>query len=542
VKADDDSNELRRSLRLLQRRLAWVIIPAVLASVAAYFLSGLREDQFRATADVRVVDPTAGSVIGEQSSAATGLREVTTQVEVASSPGVRAAADERVGESTAAQVTDITISAVEDSDLIRITATATSAEAAAAAANGLAEVYVEIRGREITDRFAATATDYRAKATELDQQADLANLALSSEPPDSVEAERLRTQRADLERQSREFDASAREYELEAALRADAISIVNPAAVPEGPFAPAPVRDAALAGLLTAVAAVGVVFLLDRLDRKVRTKDDLRQIPDAPPVLGVVPDLTARRRGGGRSSEGPTDPDTILTSGSAQAEAFRRLRSAVWLEVTRNKALSLVITSSKPSEGKSLVSANLAVSLALSGVRVALVSADLRAPRAGTYFGVDETGPGLTDVLSGTSRLADVARSIRIDDHTVTFIPAGSPPFDPGMLLGSEQMAKVLNELEEGGCELVLLDSAPVGPVGDTIDLARNVDGALVVVRSGEAVIDHVADVVDRIRETDTPVAGFVLNGVDRSDETYGYGYGYGYGSTDSARPRRSRR
>jgi len=217
-------------------------VPALLAGAATFVLSGLRDEQFRTAADVRVVDPSAGTVVGEQVSAATGLREVTTQVEVASSANVRAAADEQMGPDAAAAVSSIDVAAVDDSDLIRITATATNASAAAAAANALAEVYVKSRSDEITERYTAAAVDLRAKAEEIKQQADLLSLALTNEPPDSLEAERLRTQRAELERQSREFDSSAREYELEAALRADTISIVNPAAVPESPFAPVPLR------------------------------------------------------------------------------------------------------------------------------------------------------------------------------------------------------------------------------------------------------------------------------------------------------------
>jgi capsular exopolysaccharide synthesis family protein len=256
---------------------------------------------------------------------------------------------------------------------------------------------------------------------------------------------------------------------------------------------------------------------------------------DPPPLIGIVPDL--RQRTGRRRPA--TDPDAIVIAGSPQAEAFRKLRSSVWQQSLRGDVSSVLVTSAQPSEGKSLVSANLAVSLALSGVRVALVSADLRAPRVGSFFQVDETEPGLTDVLAGTADLESVIRTISVGEATLSLLPAGPAPFDPGVLLGSDVMREVITSIESAGAELVVLDSAPIGPVGDTIDLARNVDAAIVVVRSRSARIDQVEQAVSDVRDTQTPVLGLVLNGVSGADDGYGYGagkYGYGYGATGTAR------
>jgi capsular exopolysaccharide synthesis family protein len=520
---------------LIRRRLAWILVPAIIAGVATYVLSGLRSEQYRAETDVRVVDPSAGTVLEGPASSGNSLREVTTQVEVAGSPTVRAAADERMGPETASRVGSIEVAPVVDSDLIRITATASTAEAAAAAANALAESFTTARAGEITAAYTETAEEYRIKAQELKEQIDLTTLALADVAPDSPDADRLRDDRADLEDQAREFAASAREYELEATLRSEAITVVNPATVPPGPFAPAPLRDALLAALLTALAAIAVVFLADRLDQRVRTSEDLDRMDDPPPLIGIVPDL--RQRTGRRRPA--TDPDAIVIAGSPQAEAFRKLRSSVWQQSLRGDVSSVLVTSAQPSEGKSLVSANLAVSLALSGVRVALVSADLRAPRVGSFFQVDETEPGLTDVLAGTADLESVIRTISVGEATLSLLPAGPAPFDPGVLLGSDVMREVITSIESAGAELVVLDSAPIGPVGDTIDLARNVDAAIVVVRSRSARIDQVEQAVSDVRDTQTPVLGLVLNGVSGADDGYGYGagkYGYGYGATGTAR------
>ena len=534
---NESSSDLRRSLLLLRRRLVWILVPALIAGGATYVLSSLRQDQFSATADVRVVDPTAGGAVRGAGGAFNAMREVATQVEVAGSPRVRAAADERMGAQNASLVTSVAVASIEDSDLIRFTATSTTADSAAAGANAAAETYVELRTTEIRDQYAASAEEFRAKATELQEQVNLLTVAISEQPPDSPQAEQFRQDRAEIEDQAREFSSSAREYEVEAALRSDSVAVVSPATVPSGPFAPVPLRDAVLAALLTALAAVAVIFLADRLDRRVRSTEDLDRIHDAPPLLGIVPDLRSRSR---RAKGQPSDPDAIVTAGSAQAEAFRKLRSAVWLTALRSDVSSLLVTSSVASEGKSMVSANLAASLALSGVRVALVSADLRRARVGSYFDVDESGPGLSDVLSGEVDLDSVLQTVHVDNASLTFVPAGAPPFDPGMALGSSIMRDVVTALEAGGAEVVIIDSAPVGPVGDTVDLARNVDAALVVVRSRVARIDQVQHAVEDLRSTQTPVVGVVLNDVAHGDDRYGYGYGrygygYGYGSTGPA-------
>ena len=142
-------------------------------------------------------------------------------------------------------------------------------------------------------------------------------------------------------------------------------------------------------------------------------------------------------------------------------------------------------------------------------------------------------------MLAGTADLDSVTRTISVGDTTLTVVPAGPAPFDPGMLLGSSVMRDVVTALEASGAELVLLDSAPVGPVGDTVDLARNVDAALLVVRSRVARVDQAEHAVDDIRGTQTPILGIVLNAVSDADDRYGYGYGrygYGYGASGPTR------
>jgi len=136
-----------------------------------------------------------------------------------------------------------------------------------------------------------------------------------------------------------------------------------------------------------------------------------------------------------------------------------------------------------------------------------------------------------------------VTRAISVGDTSMKFIPSGSPPFDPGMVLGSVAMKNVVSELVTGGAEIVLIDSAPVEPVGDTVDLVRNADAALFVVRAHSSTGDRVGAALDSIGATGTPVMGIVLNALRTADlasgSAYGYGYGYGagYGSAPAERP-----
>jgi len=196
------------------------------------------------------------------------------------------------------------------------------------------------------------------------------------------------------------------------------------------------------------------------------------------------------------------------------------------------------------SEGKSTTAANLAVTMARAGKRVALVDLDLRRPYLHRFF---ELGgrPGVTNVALGDASLEDALASIDLDEaigelHVLT---TGPLPPDPGEFVGTHQLREILTRLREG-FDAVVIDSPPLLRVGDAMRLTSYVDGLVVVTqlnlvrRRMLTELKHLLDAIPARK------LGFVVAGAQREDGGgYGYGYGYGYGHEAAAQePAGSRR
>jgi capsular exopolysaccharide synthesis family protein len=171
-----------------------------------------------------------------------------------------------------------------------------------------------------------------------------------------------------------------------------------------------------------------------------------------------------------------------LAPKSLAAEQYRALRTRLALAEGAGALRTVLITSPQKGEGKSVTSANLALTMAQElQRRVVLVEADLRKPSLQHFFGLP-SGAGLADYLSGAAELKDIMKFL--PEHNLTIIPAGSMPMNPAELLGSTAMRRMLDHLRTR-FDRVILDTPPVLPLADVAILAPLVDGALMVVRAG---------------------------------------------------------
>lgn len=200
-------------------------------------------------------------------------------------------------------------------------------------------------------------------------------------------------------------------------------------------------------------------------------------------------------------------------------EAFRTLRTNLMTRLPEDQKL-LLVTSSRPREGKSTVAANLACSIAALGKSVLLVDADLRRPRLHDFFGVDNR-LGLGDILSNGRALDDVLERVPEGPYLVT---SGLPPLDPQALLTSDRFDALLDQVR-GRFDVVLFDSAPFLAVADTSLIVPRVDGIVFVLRYGLVTESEAIRTKIRLDAAGTPVVGAVLNAFEATEPDYYHPY-----------------
>ena len=186
--------------------------------------------------------------------------------------------------------------------------------------------------------------------------------------------------------------------------------------------------------------------------------------------------------------------------------------------------IKLTVLSTKGGVGKTTLTANLGALLADMGLRVLLIDADLRNPQCHELLAV-ANHEGLTEILTGQRRFDEVIRPTSIDG--LACLTSGSTPPNPGRLLGSQTMTDLLLHLK-GSYDCILIDSAPVMPVTDTLHLVSMVDGVLLVVgpRIPKQRVRHVCS---RLNQLHAPLLGIVLNQVDISTHRSAADYYYPY-------------
>ena len=276
--------------------------------------------------------------------------------------------------------------------------------------------------------------------------------------------------------------------------------------------------------LLGLILPIGIIYLKDLLDTKIKTKEEVQRT--GLPFIGQIPTSD--------SSE-----TLVATPGnrSAVSEAFRMLRTNMSFlirqkEVTGGKVI--FSTSTIAGEGKTFTALNLANSLALSGKKVILLGLDLRAPKISDYL-VERNENGVSDFIVNESMSIESIIRKGKGDVQFDYILSGSIPPNPSELLLSERLGEVFDFLKTQ-YEYIVVDTAPVGLVVDTISILDHADALLYVVRANYLDKNALEIPVKLAKDKELKNIALVLNGVKMSNRTYGtYGYGYGYGHTEKS-------
>ncbi|MBN8550537.1 MAG: polysaccharide biosynthesis tyrosine autokinase [Deltaproteobacteria bacterium] len=320
------------------------------------------------------------------------------------------------------------------------------------------------------------------------------------------------------------------------------VSIVDYASVPKSPSFPRK-KLVVLVGLLVGIGAgLTLGFLINYLDNTIRTPEQLAD-QLALPSLGVVPSFALENLpsvpGGPEQARGAStrpglgkeiirieESDSAMplvyvqAPKSLAAEAYRTIRTGILMSRAGEPPRTILVSSAQSSEGKTTSSVNLAACLASAGGRVVLIDADLRRPSICKHFGLDPHLPGLVEVITGQRALHEVYLKEKI--RRVTLIPSGAIPPNPAELLGSLEMASLIDQLASE-FDYVLIDSPPVLPVTDSVILSRYVDGVVLVIKGASTPRRVVTDARNRLKAVGANILGAVLNDVDVTGGDYYY-------------------
>ena len=311
-----------------------------------------------------------------------------------------------------------------------------------------------------------------------------------------------------------------KETSLTEGLEFNNIRVIDHAEVPIRPVSPKKLQNMVLALIVGILGGCALAFFLEYLDDSIKNSDDVERLIGLP-FLGPIPSVDAQ------------DMKSLYTVAHDQpklpvSEAFRGLRTAVLFSASSDRELkSIMVTSSGPSEGKSTIALNLAITMAHGGKKVLLVDCDLRKPTLHKIFGLSDRS-GLSNlIVDQTGDIKEATHESGIENLKV--ITCGPIPPNPSELLGSHRMADILKTLE-ADYDRVIFDSPPVMSVTDASVLGRMVEGVVLVVNSKKAAREAVIGSKKALSEVGANIIGVALNRIDMSEKGY-YSYYYEYGN-----------
>ncbi len=495
---------LRTYFVVLRRRKWWVIVLALLGLAASLALSLRQPKQYSATAQLLVQSSGQGVSLGGAPQEVT-TTDVQTDLQLATSAPVVVLVRGKLGSAPS-----ISASEVAQTNVIALTAISSTPARAALVANTYARAFVE-------QTQTAAIRNLTTASTTLHQQIDALGRQITSLQSRAGTA----TQVAALVNQQAVLKEEVAQLQVNGATSTSGVEFVTPAQAPASPSSPKPAQDALLGLAAGLMLGLGAAFLRDSLDDTLTSKEAAERAGGAP-AIAMVPMVSSwrkRNRAEIASSAAPTSP---------AAEAYRSLRTSLQFTRQGHELRTLLVTSPAAAEGKTSTLANLGAVFAQGGERVALVSCDLRRPRLGAFFDIEEQS-GLTTVLLGQQTLEQALQQVPGYD-CLWVLGAGAVPPNPAELLDGPRAREIFTALREN-FDLVLVDSPPVLPVTDALVLSKYADGTLLVVAAGQTRRGELQRAAERFAQAKSPVLGIVLNEVTKqSGYGSGYGYGYGYG------------
>jgi Mrp family chromosome partitioning ATPase len=509
---------LRDFLRLLRRQRVVVIVMLLVVTGVGLAYSLLKTPSYEASSQVQFNNEQENlSIVGspvvpsstpqvQVAAAARVINSPRVSARVASAPGIALSPTE---------VNDSVSTAVDpNTDLVTIATKASSAGLAARLANEFARQTKVVATR--TERAGLASAVARVRRS----------LASGSQTPQerSIEQQNL-----------------SRLQSLEGL--ADPVSISSVATTPSSPASPRPLRDTVLALVLGMILGVLAAFVRDSFDRRLTDAHEIQHELQLPTV-GFVGEEALGGVGVSQNGAAPGHDPGL--------EHFRILRSNVEFLAPDRKLKTIAITSPVAEEGKSTVAAGLATASALAGRRVLLVECDLRRPMLAERFKLSSQ-PGLSDWLTGQAEAPEVVQVAHVGPAqatsgdvpnagqreagtgALTVVAAGTFSPQPAELLALPRFREFLDQVVKV-YDLVVLDCAPLLPVGDTLQVLPLADAALICIRVDQTTREQALAAKSAVEHFPPRPTGVVVTGVRPGGEGYYLGY-YSYASRPAAVP-----
>ncbi|MHB8159809.1 MAG: tyrosine-protein kinase domain-containing protein [Thermoleophilia bacterium] len=521
-------SDLREYLGIIWRRKWFVILPVIIITTAAITATlFFTTPKYQASAELLqrssgLDKALLGTDLFQQNSSPD--RAMQTAAELVKSPQVTSAVTAAVGDRLGSRDPSsmVSVSVIRQSDILQITVTDTDAQLAANVANSFATAYIDWR---------------RGVDQEVLQQARLPiQSQISSTPPELQESANYKVLKDKLET-----------LKMLESIQTGNLEVVKPATVSAAPVSPKPVQTGLISFIASLALGVGIVFVAERLDTKVRSTDEINRTLQKP-VLAAVPKMDAATN---RSLI------TIANPSGACSESFRLLKTNLGYIEPDREIKSIMITSAQQGEGKTTTIANLAVTMARAGQRVIIIEGDMRRPMLHRYMKLDNT-VGLTNVIAGNCTLRESLQVIEAQDLAISSedqmrdtavsgfaaastngvkpiycATAGPLPPNPGELTSSEKFSSLIAEASQYA-DVVLVDSPPLGAVGDAASMASMVDGVVVIVRLAATSKKSLGLINHFIETVPTQVMGVVVTNATADGSGYGYKGSYYYGDRKS--------
>ena len=346
------------------------------------------------------------------------------------------------------------------------------------------------------------------------------------------EANRYSRRISEAPGQEREFVSIARQQEIKAGLylmllqkreenaitlaaTANNAKIIDDAIADDAPVSPKGRMIYLIALVLGVGIPVGVIYLLELTKFKIEGRSDVEKLTIVP-IVGDIP-LTDEKQGAIAVFE---------NQNNLMSETFRNVRTNLQFMLGNGKKVILV-TSTVSGEGKSFISANLAISLSLLGKKVIIVGLDIRKPGLNKVFNIPRKEVGITQYLANPEKnLMDLVQPSDVSKN-LYILPGGTVPPNPTELLARDGLDKAIETLKKS-FDYVILDTAPVGMVTDTLLIGRVADLSVYVCRADYTHKNEYTLINELAENNKLPKLCTVINGLDLKRRKYGYYYGYG--------------